>query len=201
MLDDWILSPIAVILVVLFAVVSLGLSPPADRDSNAQFEHAKVLEGYGQTNRGEQGVKRSRTFTVIYRATLRDIPASASAVDLWLPWPQTDINQTIHRVTVEAPGPITIGREARFGNQCLHVSIKPPDGNIAVSLDIEATRMENSGSTEPLREEDRAPLHLAPEPLVPLSGPVKEASALEATRGLTADSDKARAILRTKSPE
>jgi transglutaminase-like putative cysteine protease len=162
---------IAALVVPLLAVESLAQAPPAG---------------------GEHVVQRSRTFTLTYQATVRDIPKGAKAIDLWLPWPQTDSNQTIHRVTVDAPHPMAIGRETRFGNQCLHVSAHPEDGFLTVSLTIDATRTENSGSSEPLRDEDRA-LYLAPEPLVPLSGPVKEL-ALEATRGLTAEKDKARAI-------
>src|SRR5262249_21390061 len=83
-------------------------------------------------------------------------------------------------------------RESRFGNQCLHVTGRPANDVLAVSMAIDATRKANSGGSELLRDEDRA-LYLSPEPLVPLGGPVKEL-ALEATRRLTVDSDKARAI-------
>ena len=61
-----------------------------------------------------------------------------------------------------------------------------------VTLVIEATRREDAGSDEPLGDEDRA-RYLVAEPLVPLDGPVR-ALAEEATRGLTTDADKARAI-------
>ena len=185
-------SPLAALLAALFAVESLAQPQPAGLELTAMVENAKSVERDGNRGNWERLVPRSRTFSLNYRATLREIPKGAKAVDLWLPWPQTDINQTIHRVTVDAPGPMTIGREARFGNQCLHISVEPPDGILTVSLTIEATRKENSGSNEPLRDEDRA-AYLMPEPLVPLSGPVQKL-ALEATRGLTADSDKARAI-------
>jgi len=77
-----------------------------------------------------------------YQATLRDIPKDAKAIDLWLPWPQSDSSQTIHQVTVDAPGPLDFAREARFGNQCLHVRARPPDGVLTVSMVIEATRKE-----------------------------------------------------------
>ncbi len=161
-------------------------------DLTAAFENAAASGTSGREGNGQEGVRRSRTFTLTYRATVRDIPKSAKSVELWLPWPQTDRNQTIHRVTVDAPGPMTIGRETRLGTQCLHVSARPADGILTVTLAIEATRTENSGSSEPLREQDRAD-YLAPEPLVPLNGPVKEL-ALDATRGLTTDFEKARAI-------
>jgi transglutaminase-like putative cysteine protease len=135
---------------------------------------------------------RSRSFALTYRATIRDIPDGAKVLDVWLPLAQTDRNQTIHRVTVDGPVPLTIGREPRSGNQCVHVRIHEPSRPITVGLTIEATRSENAGSDEPLRDEERA-AYLRPEPLVPLDGPVR-ALALEATRGLATDAEKARAI-------
>ncbi len=144
------------------------------------------------TTEAADGPLRSRTFELTYRATVKDVPEGAKALDLWLPLPQTDRNQTIHRVTVDAPGPVTIGREGRFGNQCVQVRAKPPDGPLTVTLTIEATRTENAGGEEALTAEDRAG-YLKAEPLVPLDGPVR-ALAEEATRGLTTDDAKARAI-------
>jgi transglutaminase-like putative cysteine protease len=139
-----------------------------------------------------EGPPRERTFEVRCRASVGDFPEGAMALDLWLPLPQTGRNQTIHRVTIDAPNPVSIGREARSGNQCLHVRVGSPRAPVAVTLVIEATRIEDAGSDEPLSDEDRA-RYLAAEPLVPVDGPVR-ALALEATRGLTTDADKARAI-------
>lgn len=138
---------------------------------------------------------RCRTFGLTCRATVRDIPAGAKALDLWLPLPQTDRNQTIHRITIEAPSPVSIGREATFGNQCLHVRVNTPRAPATVALTIEATRRENGGSDEPLGDEERTG-HLKPEPLVPLDGPIR-ALAHEATRGRDTDAEKARAIYNT----
>jgi transglutaminase-like putative cysteine protease len=137
-------------------------------------------------------VVRHRTFTLSYRATVRDIPEGAEALDLWLPMPQSDRSQTIHRITIDAPAPLSIGRESRSGNQCLHVRINEPSQPIVIAMIIEATRQENPGSAESLSDDERA-RYLQPEPLVPLDGPVR-ALAGEATRELTAEADKARAI-------
>jgi transglutaminase-like putative cysteine protease len=135
---------------------------------------------------------RTRTFEMTYRATVMEIPNCAKALDLWLPLPQSDRNQTIHRVTIDAPSPISIGREARSGNQNLHVRFGSPRAPVVVNLVIEATRCENVASDQPLGDEDRA-RYLAAEPLVPLDGPIR-ALAEEATRGLATDAEKARAI-------
>ena len=57
------------------------------------------------------GQIRSRTFELTYKASVWDIPQGSKILDLWLPLPQTDQNQTVHRITIDAPNPITIGRE------------------------------------------------------------------------------------------
>lgn len=138
---------------------------------------------------------RSRTFELRCRAIVRDIPDGAKALNLWLPLPQSDRNQTIRSVTIDAPGPVTIGRESRYGNQVLHLQARRPKGPVRVELRILASRRENAGHSATLapRERDR---YLAPEPLVPLDGPVG-ALALEATRGLGSSDEKARAIYET----
>jgi transglutaminase-like putative cysteine protease len=139
-----------------------------------------------------EGHPPSRTFELTYKATVRDIPEGTKVLDLWLPLPQTDRNQTVHRVTIDAPNPVSIGREARFGNQCLHVRVDTPKATVTVTLAVEATRRENSGGSELLSDDERAQ-YLKAEPLVPLDGPVR-ALALEATRGLDTDAEKAKAV-------
>jgi hypothetical protein len=134
---------------------------------------------------------RSRSFSMTLRAAVRDVPAGAKSIDLWLPLPQTDRNQTIDRLTIDARTPVSIGKEARLGNQCLHVRFGAREAAV-VTLAIEATRRENTGSAEALSDLERAS-YLKPEPLVPLDGPVR-ALALEATRGLETDGERARAI-------
>ena len=88
---------------------------------------------------------KSRSFTLTYRATVRDIPAGARSLDVWLPVPQTDRNQTIHQLTIDAPGPLTIGREGRFGNHCLHIRVDAPRGPVSISWTARVTRRENRG--------------------------------------------------------
>ena len=135
---------------------------------------------------------RPRSFELTYRATVEGIPDGAKVLELWLPLPQSDPNQAIHRVRVGGPGPVTIGREPRSGNQSVHFKVEAPRSPVVATLVIEAIRRENPGRDEPLGDLERVEF-LKPEPLVPLDGPVK-ALALEASRGSTSDLDKARAI-------
>ena len=137
-------------------------------------------------------VPRSRTFELSCRMTVRTIPQNAKTLDIWVPFPQTDPNQTIHQVLIDAPGPVVLGRESRFGNQSVHLRIDRPTQPATLTLTITATRRENPGRNEPLIGVDRERA-LAPEPLVPLSGPIR-ALAEDATKGLDSDLEKARAI-------
>jgi transglutaminase-like putative cysteine protease len=145
-----------------------------------------------QVASGPERPLKARTFLLTCEATVRDIPPGAKSVEAWVPVPQTDANQTIHRISIIAPVPVTIGREPRFGNQSLHARVQQPKAPVQITLVIEATRRENSGRPESLGADDRRTL-LSPEPLVPLDGPIREL-AVAATKGLTTDEDKARAI-------
>jgi transglutaminase-like putative cysteine protease len=135
---------------------------------------------------------RTRTFRFTYRTAVKELPAGAKSLDLWLPYPQTDANQTVQLVRVTAPGPVTIGREPEHGNEALYYHADNPRGPVEVTLEITATRRENAGRQEPLTASE-AKQYLGAEPLVPLEGPVR-ALAAEATRGKKDDAAKAHAI-------
>jgi transglutaminase-like putative cysteine protease len=139
--------------------------------------------------------ERSRDFVLTYRANVRDIPADVGTLDIWLPVPQTDRHQTIHRLTIDSPVAPTIGREERFGNHCLHVRVASPRGAISTAWTAVVTRRENDGIRERLSDEERA-LDLGSEPLVPLGGRIRELADL-VTAGQATDAAKARAIYNT----
>jgi len=135
---------------------------------------------------------KSRTFRFTYKTTVRDLPKDAKSLDLWLPYPQTDLHQTIHEVKVDAPGPVTITRAPKWGNEALYLHADNPKGPLEVTMEVTATRLENAGTKETLSPEE-ARVYLGSEPLVPTDGPVL-ALAQEATKGLKSDAKKARAI-------
>lgn len=141
---------------------------------------------------GSAAQPAERSFRLVYAATVREIPPGARKLELWLPVPQTTPEQTIRRLRVTAPGPVTFGREPRFGNLALHASVENPSGTPAVTLEITATRRESTGRTEALTPEERLRC-LAAEPLVPVDGPVRRL-AEEATRGHSGEAAKARAL-------
>jgi transglutaminase-like putative cysteine protease len=141
---------------------------------------------------GSDEVARSRTVELEFQATVRDLPKRANELAVWLPMPRTDSNQVVHRVSIDGPRPVMIAREPVDGNESLHLRIDHPQGPVRVVQTITVTRRENAGARDPLARLDRE-RYLAPEPLVPLDGPVREL-AIATTRGLRSDAEKARSI-------
>src|SRR4051794_4162056 len=54
---------------------------------------------------GQQGKEASRTFQFRYHTVVKEIPANAGKVEVWLPYPTSDAHQTIEKVVVDAPRP------------------------------------------------------------------------------------------------
>jgi transglutaminase-like putative cysteine protease len=133
-----------------------------------------------------------RRVEIGYEATVTRIAAGARRLEVWVPVPRTDRNQTISRIGMHLPGEAALTREDTYGNQFLYLRIEDPPETVALGLRIEATRRTDLGEPGELSPAERA-RYLAAEPLVPTDGPVR-ALALEATRGLTSEGDKARAI-------
>jgi transglutaminase-like putative cysteine protease len=141
----------------------------------------------------------SRTFQFRYRAVIREIPNGAGKVEAWLPYPQSDANQTISQVSIDAPRPVTIAREPEFGNSVLYVRVeRPQQREIPIEVTFTATRREHVQRTadrpapQPLSAAERAQF-LKPDRLVPTDGRIKQL-ALEVTKGKRTDVEKARAI-------
>src|SRR5688572_4855661 len=102
-----------------------GLSPAdaaTSRDNPAALDKAEAAPEH----------RRSRTFELTYRAAVQDIPEGARTLDLWLPLPRSNRDQTISRLVVDGPTPLSIGREPRSGNECLHLKVADPKQEIPV---------------------------------------------------------------------
>jgi len=94
--------------------------------------------------------RKTRVFRFKYETTIRDIPTGAKSLDVWLPYPLTDSNQTIRQVTIRVPGTVTIGREPMYGNEALFYHLDNPKGPVELTLEITATRRENAGELDVL---------------------------------------------------
>jgi transglutaminase-like putative cysteine protease len=141
----------------------------------------------------------SRTFQFRYRAVVKEIPAGAQKVEVWLPFPSNDAHQTIDQVSIDAPRPITISREHEYGNPTLYVRVDhPAQREIPVEVTFTATRREylhrtaDGRTPRPLPAAERARF-LQPDHLVPIDGRIRQL-ALDVTKGKTTELEKARAI-------
>ena len=135
---------------------------------------------------------KRRTFRFTYQAVVRELPAGAQTLDLWLPYPQSDRNQSVYEVTLRTPGTVTLAKNPKTGNQDAYLHLEHPQLPVEVAMDVTATRVENAGEPEKLTA-DEAKQYLHAEPLVPLDGPVLSL-AVETTKGMKSDAEKTRAI-------
>lgn len=154
-----------------------------------------------RTASGQSSEPASRSFQFQYRTVVKEIPAGAGRVEVWLPFPTSNAYQTIDRVSIEAPGPITISREPEYGNSILYVRVDhPTQPEIPIAMTFTATRREHvnrptaavAKQPRPLSAEQRA-LFLKPDHLVPTNGKIQQL-ALQVTKGKATDQEKARAI-------
>lgn len=144
---------------------------------------------------------KSRTFDFGYATVVRNIPAGAKQVAVWIPYPVSDDHQQIDHVEIVSPHPTTVATEREYGNRVLFLKVvRPAEREIAVELKFRVTRREHRVSlgdrdnrfvaeagSESLRR------WLQPDRLVPIDGKVRELAA-EVTRGSVTDPEKARAI-------
>ena len=144
----------------------------------------------------------SRTFRFTYNFTVKDIPAGAKQVRVWVPVPQTDHHQTARVLNIKAPTKMRMTQEPEYGNRMMYVEIRnPAPGKAEFTLEYEVTRREYSrGDYAQLEREDQTPgvvsasMHrlVAPDNLVPTDGKIK-ALAVEVTGSQTGTVAKAKA--------
>jgi transglutaminase-like putative cysteine protease len=148
-------------------------------------------------------VPRVRRFAFEYKATVKDIPAGAKRVELWLPVPHDTQFQRITALKIDSPHEYRI-RTAEYGNRVLHVRLdNPRETSFTVAVRFDAERREHvqerlrDASAAPLKEE-RDPYMarwLQPDRLVPIDGKIRQwaVEVVEAADAKT-DLEKARAI-------
>jgi transglutaminase-like putative cysteine protease len=145
----------------------------------------------------------SRTFLFTYQVTLKDIPAGAQRLRMWIPRAVTDAHQTVVLKKVNGPVRLRETHDASFGNHILYGEIlHPKSGPAQFTVEYAVTRQEYSrGTYETLEKAGHgsasAPKNLArflePDRLVPIDGKIKEL-ADENTRGKQGTVEKAHAL-------
>jgi transglutaminase-like putative cysteine protease len=146
---------------------------------------------------------RERQFEFEYKATLKEIPAGARKVDLWIPVPHDTPFQKITELKIDSPHPYRI-HTAQYGNRILHLSLNdPPPSGLTVTMRFNALRREHiqgrlRQAAYPVVAEERDPnmaRWLQPDRLVPIDGKVRQwAQEVVDAAGARTDLEKARAI-------
>ncbi|WP_240731579.1 transglutaminase-like domain-containing protein [Hymenobacter radiodurans] len=149
---------------------------------------------------------RVRTFTFEYRTTVRNLPPSAKAVDLWLPVPHSDKSQTISDLKIESPHPYEVVK-AQYNNQVLHLKVTNPSAEpFTVSVRFQAARREHLNLAAAPKSAAAATKNteagdpnmarwLEPDRLVPLDGKIKQwANEVVSQANAHTDLEKAQAI-------
>jgi transglutaminase-like putative cysteine protease len=147
-------------------------------------------------------IPRERSFQFEYKATVKDIPAGAKKVDLWIPVPHNSPFQRITELQIESPYPYQTST-AKYGNKVVHVRLdSPQQATVTVTMRFNAVRKEHiqarlqqggqSAKEEPDPDRER---WLQPDRLVPIDGKVKQwAQEVVDAAGAKTDLEKIRAI-------
>ncbi len=125
----------------------------------------------------------SRHFEFTYKAEIPELPKDAKRVDVWIPIPQSNENQTIGKVSMTPEG--TVETEPKTGNRFVHFAVDapfPPSWKFEMTVD--ATRREylrkdfRAKGAKPLSDEEKKALaaFLGADKLVPIDGKIGELS-------------------------
>jgi transglutaminase-like putative cysteine protease len=126
----------------------------------------------------------ARTFRFTYHFTVKDIPAGAKRVRVWIPVPQTDQHQTVRVLAVKAPVKTRMAQDPEYGNRMMYAEIQNPAVDKAeFTVEYKITRREYSrGDYAQLERADQKPSVvpvsmsrlIAPDSLIPTDGKIKE---------------------------
>ena len=129
----------------------------------------------------------ARSFRFTYNFVVKDIPADAKCVRVWVPVPQTDQHQTVRVVTLTAPVKTRMTRETEYGNRMVYAEIQnPAAGKAEFTLEYKIKRREYSrGNYTELKRTDQEPSLvpasmnrlISPDTLIPTDGKIKQLAA------------------------
>ncbi len=150
---------------------------------------------------GQAMENKKRSFEMTYTAVIKDLPSPANKVEVWLPYPQDDENQTIIDAKVVSPSRTSLRYDAEYGNAVLHMALESPESStITVQMKFKVIRSEalhrssNSDKNRGLSgSADRLQRFLRADRLVPIDEGMREL-AIRITQDKELALDKARAI-------
>jgi len=158
--------------------------------------------GFVQTGRADDVALASRRVRLTYTAEVRDVPADARQLRLWVPFPSDNEDQQISNIVVRSDVPTSVHRDEEYGNRVLSLEIERPDSRLprlALQFDVIRRERKNARAAEgrpaprPAREETVSDRWLARDRLVPIDGKVLDL-AQKVTMGSTSRLEEVRAI-------
>src|ERR1700691_1913005 len=87
------------------------------------FFPACLLTAQATSNAGNFSAP-ARTFHFTYSFTVKDIPAGAKRVRVWVPVPQSDQHQTVRILAVKAPVKTQMMHEPEYGNRIMYAEMQ-----------------------------------------------------------------------------
>lgn len=145
---------------------------------------------------------QSRTFEFTYSFTVKDLPATARRVRVWIPLASSDRNQKVVVKRISSPAPTHVTR-TRLGDRILYAEIHQPKQPAATfSVVYKVTRREYSKgdfaelmryNNDPSRPPATLARFLRPDRLIPINGKLKALSD-ENTQGKQGTVEKAHAL-------
>lgn len=127
-------------------------------------------------------IGKPRSFTLVYRFMIRDIPAGAERIEAWIPVPRTDGHQTVEDVLVPAEWSYQTVIETDHDNRFLHFDFSEHaqcrQSAIEVKISFRVHRLPVEALKMPSHPEKSQPgwlaRYLAPNRLIPLEGRLAE---------------------------
>jgi transglutaminase-like putative cysteine protease len=167
------------------------------------FVCTAALSGGLRASTPLQPSPKARRFTFTYRTMVRDLPANAALVRIWIPLATSNSSQSVSLKKVTSPVRLRETREETFGDKMMYAELHHPHSPTAeFTLAYEVTRREYSrGDYQSLMQFDRAggrppasvQRFLLPDLLVPVGGQIQQL-AEESTRGHQGVVDRAHAL-------
>ncbi|MFL6247636.1 MAG: hypothetical protein ACJ74H_16545, partial [Thermoanaerobaculia bacterium] len=85
----------------------------------------------------------ARHFDATYTATVRDVPAGMTSLQVWIPLPVSRGGQTIESVSIDSPYKWQRHHDPVFGDDYVYSTLaNPPAGDLAVKIRFSGTRRE-----------------------------------------------------------
>ncbi|HEX9652109.1 MAG TPA: transglutaminase domain-containing protein [bacterium] len=136
--------------------------------------HLSCTKSPAHANHGTRKMQFSYAFTV------KNIPADAHRVEVWVPVPQSDVRQNISNLQVTCDYPYSFETEAEYGNSILRIEA---NGSVSESLNVvmsfSVTRtgyqlLEEKGQPHQAASEKSRQRFLAADRLIPIDGKIAE---------------------------